>query len=153
MTVGAQNVAVVSFMVTNRVCRRFGQVEWISGVHWYRECAVCVVTGTEKVLETSVYSPFNHLTRLLEWGYFIEERNTFFFNYIYIYIHKVEKYIGPIHVELKFDGYVWSNFKNETKTNKWKFAIDVPLFSCASVVWTAWQRVGTAVLLSVNMVC
>ena len=41
----------------------------------YRQCTVCVVAATDKVLDTSVYCLFNQMTWLLAAGYFVENRN------------------------------------------------------------------------------
>jgi hypothetical protein len=51
----------------------FGQVYiFIYNKHWYLRYSISLMIRKEMVLETLVYSPFNHLMQLLAWGSFIE---------------------------------------------------------------------------------
>ena len=124
-TLEAQNFTVLSVTITNRVSR----VQSVAVVIWRAVISgVCSLCGDENrdgyrndICLVSIQPP--HAAARL--ATFIEGTNNFLFNYmymyiyIYIYTHKVVQYIGPLHVESKFDGCVWCIIKNKVTIHKW----------------------------------
>ena len=69
---------------TRNVCLLYIRpADWWRGQRWYSKCLFTLpstswlMTRTEMVLETLVYLPFDHLTRLLARDYFIEWKDNF----------------------------------------------------------------------------